>query len=119
MCESPRLWFWMICMGSEEMEFVPCVQDWCMFVNKEKQVILLLCTNDVLLFAKTDKVLDQVPDELRHKFQLMEQDFGKDTCACLGIDLKFLMDEQGHKTVTMTQDGLIKKRFLKRLDGQI
>lgn len=108
---SPKLWFRTIFQGLDDMDFVPCQHDRCMFEHKEKQVILLLHTDDVLLFAKSGKVLDRVLDELTEKFKLTEQDHGKDSFACLEIDLKFGVNEQGQKTVTMAQDGLIPKIF--------
>ena len=78
MRESPRLWFTTVCAGLLEMEFEQSKHDPCMFLHREKEVVLLLCTDDVLLFSKSNAALDEVLTETMDKFKLTEEDQGKD-----------------------------------------
>ena len=101
------------------MEFEQSKQDPCLFMHREKQILLLLCTDDVLLFSKSNEDLDAVLAELRNKFSLTEEDQGKDAFAHLGIDLKFATEPNGKRKVTMAQDGLLKKIFEKTEWGKL
>ena len=75
-------------------------------MHKDKKIILLLYTDDCLLFCETDEMLQEMIATMQKMFSLTEQDVGKDVFDYLGIELTF----KGTK-VTMSQDGLMKKIF--------
>ena len=108
MKDAPKFWFQKVKGGLRDLGFEPSEHDQCLFMHKEKKIILLLYTDDCLLFCEDDEQLKMMISAMKDKFQLTEQDVGKDVFAYLGIELTF----QGTK-VTMRQDGLMKKVFEK------
>jgi hypothetical protein len=106
MKDAPKFWFLKAKKGLEDLGFVPSEHDQCLFLHKEKKILLLLCVDDCMLFCENDEVLQEIIKKLKEKFALSEQDIGKDVFAYLGIELTM----EGTK-VTMRQDGLMKKIF--------
>ena len=106
MKEAPKLWYQKVTAGLIEMGFERSQHDQCLFMHKNKKIILLLYTDDCLLFCETDKMLQEMIATMQKMFSLTEQDVGKDVFDYLGIELTY----KGTK-VTMRQDGLMKKIF--------
>jgi hypothetical protein len=106
MKEAPKLWYQKVTSGLIEMGFERSQHDQCLFMHKEKRIILLLYTDDCLLFCETNEMLQEMIATMQKMFSLTEQDVGQDVFDYLGIELTF----KGTK-VTMRQDGLMKKIF--------
>ena len=108
MRDAPKFWFRKVKQGLESLGFVASEHDQCLFMHKEKKILLLLYVDDCLLFCEDDNVLQQCINDMQNQFQLTEQDVGGDVFNYLGIELTI----EGTK-VTMRQDGLMKKIFEK------
>ena len=108
MKDAPKFWFRKAKAGLESMGFEALEHNQCLFMHKEKKILLLLCVDDLLLFCESDKVLQETIKEMSGIFQLTEQDVGDDVFNHLGIELKV----EGTK-ITMRQDGLMKRLFKK------
>ena len=106
MQDAPKFWFLKAKKGLRELGFEPSEHDQCLFLHKEKKILLLLHVDDCMLFCEDNNVLQETIKKLKEKFALSEQDIGKDVFAHLGIELTM----EGTK-VTMCQDGLMKKIF--------
>ena len=106
MKEAPKLWYQKITSGLIEMGFKRSQHDRFLFMHKEKKIILLMYTNDCLLFCETGEMLQEMITTMKRMFSLTEQDVGKDVFDYLGIELTFKDTK-----VTMRQDGLMKKIF--------
>ena len=104
MKDAPKFWFLKAKKGLEDLGFVPREHDQCLFLHKEKKILLLLYVDDRMLFCENDEVLQEIIKKLKEKFALSEQDIEKDVFPHLMIEFKM----KGIN-VTMHQDGLMKK----------
>ena len=108
MKDAPKFWFRKVKKGLEDLGFVASEHDQCLFMHKEKKILLLLYVDDCMLFCENDTVLQDTIKAMQDKFKLTEQDVGSDVFNYLGIELTV----EGTK-VTMRQDGLMQKIFEK------
>ena len=106
MRDAPKFWFPKVKQGLEDLGFEPSEHDQCLFLHKEKKIILLPHVDDCLLFCEDNEELTRTIKAMQEKFALSKQDIGKDVFGCLGIELTM----EGTK-VTMRQDGLMNKIF--------
>ena len=60
MKEAPKLWHQKVTAGSIEIGFERIQHDQCPFVHKNEKIMLLLCTDDCLLFCETDKMFKEM-----------------------------------------------------------
>ena len=74
MKEAPKLWYQKVTAGLVEMGFERSQHDQCLFMHKEKKIILLLYTDDCLLFCETDAMLQEMITTMKRMFSLTEQD---------------------------------------------
>ena len=52
---------------------MPSEHDQCLFLHKEKKILLLLCVDDCMLFCEDDNLLQEIIKDLKKKFALSEQ----------------------------------------------
>ena len=57
MKEAPKLWYQKVIAGLMKMVFKGSQHDQCFFMHKDENIILLLYTDDCLLFCETDEML--------------------------------------------------------------
>ena len=69
------------------MGFVPSKHNQCLFLHKEKKILLLLCVDDCLLFCEDSDELTRTIKAMQEKFALSEQGIRKDVFGHLGIEL--------------------------------
>ena len=52
MQDAPKFWFFKAKKGLRELGFEPSEHDQCLFLHKEKKILLLLCVDDCMLFCE-------------------------------------------------------------------
>ena len=86
----------------QDRGFQPSVFDPCLFINKEKKIIVLTYVHDCLIFAFDDKSIQDFIDSMKDNFLLDKED---ELAGFLGIDI----DDLVKRHFTLTQKGLINK----------
>ena len=104
MVKSPLYWYNTVKESFEALGCVPSPNDRCMLINKETKTIVLIYTDDCLIFGYDDASLDKLVSDLKEKHELDEQAISPDVFACLGIELNMEGDR-----VEMLQTGLTDK----------
>ena len=85
MKESPRLWYKKVTQGMIDIGFERSDHDQCMFMHKENKIIVLLYTDDCLLFCATNEQLQATIKTMKAIFSLTEQDVGNDVFNYLSL----------------------------------
>ena len=76
--EAHKLWYQKVTAGLIEMGVERSQHDQCLFMHKDKKIILFLYTDNCLLFCETDEMLQEMIATMQRMFSLTEQDVGKD-----------------------------------------
>ena len=91
MRQSPYHWFRTLKEGLEALGYEQSNNEKCMFTHKHTRMILLIYVDDVLLFHKSDEVIDDAIDALRGRFELTEEQIDQNqrhtVFQYLGIEL--------------------------------
>ena len=103
MKEASKLWHQKVTTEFMLMGFERSQHNQWKFMHKKKKTVLLLHTDDCLLFCETDEMLKQMIATMQRMFSLTQQDVGQVVFDYWEIELTF----KGTK-VTMRQDGLMK-----------
>ena len=108
--QSPKLFFETlkaVLTDPQGLKFVQAEKDQCLFI---KDGIIAVCyVDDILLFAETDELMDEAIDGLEKVFEMTKDDKNQDVFAYLGIQIRRGTDEEGNRTITFLQPGLINK----------
>ena len=83
--ETPRYWFKKSHDGLLELSFESNSHDQSLLIYNEKNIILLLYTDDCLLFYQKDENLKMMVLVMKGVFHLTEQDVGNEMFAYLGL----------------------------------
>ena len=85
MKETPRYWFKKVHDGLLELSFESNRHDQSLLIYNEKNIILLLYTDECLLFYQKDENLKMMVLVMKGVFHLTEQDVGNEMFAYLGL----------------------------------
>ena len=101
--EAPKLWNleWSAVMVS--LGFVQSKRDLCLWMNKGKNIVLVLYVDDSLICAKTLRVINKLIASLKLKFRLRE--LGQPT-QFLGMTVAYYQD---HGVIALSQQAYIQK----------
>jgi hypothetical protein len=100
--QAARNWFLHLQQGLLSCGFVQSKIDPCLFIQQD--CILVLYTDDCLLFVKNDETINELCQSLSTKFLLKDEG---DIEGFLGIQIDHTITPDGSVTITMTQPGLI------------
>jgi hypothetical protein len=98
--EAPRTWYDYLRKGLLARGFKQSALDPCLFIHKD--MVLLLYVDDACIFCRDSKKVDDMLQSLGIDYELEDEG---DVAAYLGIQINVNADG----TVTMFQEGLIKK----------
>jgi hypothetical protein len=103
--QAPMHWGMHLRKGLEKRGFTVSPHDPCMFINKQGMVILAY-VDDCLMFAKTNREIDDLIKSMKVDFPLTVEAGEEDNVyAYLGVDLT----KNSDGTMTFTQTGLTEK----------
>ena len=77
MKDAPKFWFLKAKQGLEDLGFVPSEHDQCLFLHKEKKILLLLCVDDCMLFCENDEVLQEIIKKLKKSLHCQNMTLGR------------------------------------------
>jgi hypothetical protein len=100
--QAARNWYLHLQKGLLSRGFVQSKIDFCLFIRSD--CILVLYTDDCLLFAKNDEMISDLCKSLTTKFLLKDKG---DIEGFLGIQINHCIESDGSITITMSQPGLI------------
>jgi hypothetical protein len=100
--QAARNWFLHLQKGLLSRGFVQSKIDPCLFIQQD--CILVLYTDDCLLFAKDDDTISDLCQSLSTEFLLKDEG---DIAGFLGIQIDHTIAPDGSINITMTQPGLI------------
>jgi len=105
--QAPLSWYNHLSKGLEEVGFEQSDNDPCLFFGNGMMVLVYV--DDCIFFGKDTKVIDDVIEQLRQRFELTVEDVQKDATvdvfSYLGVQVT--IDKQG--VVTFRQQGLTQK----------
>ena len=100
--QASRNWFLHLSQGLEAHGFVASKTDPCLFIRKD--AIICLYTDDCCVFAKDNKIIDNLIANLSQEFLLKDEGTIEDF---LGVHIKKVQTKNGQQ-IHLTQTGLIK-----------
>lgn len=107
MVKAPSLWFKALSKVLYQQGFTSSKADPCLFINQEKNIIIITYVDDCLLFCKDQVSLEKLISEIRKKHPLTDNDIGTNVYDYLGIEVTMR-----NKKVELRQSGLIEKILL-------
>ena len=114
--QSPKLFFEFLRDSLiHDLKFKQSENDQCLFIKKD--IVAVIYVDDVLLFSRSNKVIDKVLTELEDKFELTKDDVDQDVFAYLGIQVERGTDEEGNAQISLIQPALINKIITKIKQG--
>ena len=109
--QSPRAWYGRIHSFFLEHNFTPSASDHSLFINYDKQVILLLYVDDLVVAAPTQNIIGWIRNKLHNEFEMT--DLGP-LSSFLGLEIK---RNRRERTLHLSQSKYIQKILqLHRLD---
>ena len=100
--QAARNWYLHLQKGVLSRSFVQSNIDPCLFIRQD--CILVVYTDDCLMFARNDSIIDDLCKCLSTEFLLKDEG---DIEAFLSIQITHMTEPDGSITITMTQPGLI------------
>ena len=115
--QSPKMFFEHLSASLQELDFVPSENDQCMFMKEG--IIVISYVDDILLFSKEAKLIDEVITGLERTFELTKDDPDQEVFDYLGIGVARETNKNGSSVIALRQLGLTKKVLKTIKDGNL